>query len=68
MKEGAYMTHKVNDMSEEELQKELEKIRGERAGRGRVRKKKAKADRIVKVQKEVRTKKRLAEEGEAEWV
>ena len=55
-------------MSEAELREELVKIRGERSGIGRVRKKVAREKRIVGVQKQVRQRANAAAEEQADWV
>ena len=62
------MVNSIRVMSEEEMREELIRIRGERAGRGRIRKKQARTKRMDKVQKESRSRKKIEEMENAEWV
>ena len=58
----------VDKMTEEELRAELERIRGERAGKGRQKRAQAKTKRIDGAAKEGRARKSAKAIEEADWV
>lgn len=58
----------ASEMSVDELRGELQRIREERSGKGRVRKQKAKTKRIGGQKKDANIKKNIEQEESAEWV
>ena len=58
----------VIEMTEEELRVELVRIREERAGKGRQKRKEAKTKRIVQGGKDRRVRRNVEAEAEADWV
>ena len=59
---------RVEEMTEEQLREELQKIRQERAGKGRVKRAEAKGKRVSSYNKEKRVKQNAKDEAEAEFV
>ena len=62
------MNKSINDMTKEELSEELTKVRGERAGKGRMKRREAKTRRITQAGKDRRVKRNVEAEESAEWV
>lgn len=62
------MLRDVTKMTEKELRQELTKIRGERAGKGRQKRKEAKTKRIVQAGTDRKRRTNVEAEENADWV
>lgn len=58
----------VSKMTEEELRVELSRIRGERAGKGRQKRKEAKTKRVSQAGQDISRRKNVEAEADADWV